>query len=204
MIGFGVSIVLAQFNIGLEKKSNSDSKSKIFSLSIIKALFPLWGTVLLLLVTRVPEIGIKQLLTLNTEMLSITLGSLAELKVSNSLVVQLESIFGTDISWSFKTLYIPWLIPFVLISLCTLIIFKQSPAQCYQPFKSTFHQLRNPVIALLGALVYVRLLMSGGDQASSVIIGNALADVTGGSWTFFASYLGAIGSFFQGLVLSRI
>ena len=53
-------------------------------------------------------------------------------------------------------------------------------------------------IALLGALVFVKLLMVDGDNACTMVIGNAFAGAVGENWKYFASYLGAVGSFFSG------
>jgi lactate permease len=58
--------------------------------------------------------------------------------------------------------------------------------------------MRNPAFALLGALVFVRLMMVGGEGSSAMLIGHSLATATGGSWQYLASYLGALGSFFAG------
>ena len=56
----------------------------------------------------------------------------------------------------------------------------------------------HPIIALVGALVMVRLLMSGGDDSMVQIIGRSFAAAAGGAWVGFAPYLGAVGSFFSG------
>jgi len=67
-----------------------------------------------------------------------------------------------------------------------------------QVAKETFARLRNPVIALFGALIFVHLLTIGGERASTRILGDALAAGTGGLWIYFAGFLGALGSFFSG------
>ena len=56
----------------------------------------------------------------------------------------------------------------------------------------------NPITALLGALVMVELLMIDGQQSMVMIIGGFFAKVVGQNWAYFASYLGALGSFFSG------
>lgn len=56
----------------------------------------------------------------------------------------------------------------------------------------------NPITALLGALVMVKLLMIDGQQSMVMIIGDFFAKVVGKNWAYFASYLGALGSFFSG------
>jgi lactate permease len=47
--------------------------------------------------------------------------------------------------------------------------------------RETMARIGKPVIALFGALVFVNLLMVGGDRASTMILGDALANVTGGA-----------------------
>jgi lactate permease len=64
--------------------------------------------------------------------------------------------------------------------------------------RQTLARIGKPVIALFGALVFVSLLMVGGDRASTMVLGDALASVTGGAWKYFAPFLGALGSFFSG------
>ena len=71
---------------------------------------------LILLVTRIPQLGIQQLLTSVTPMIELKLGTLADFSLSRALVLGLSSIFGTHTHWQFQTLYVPALIPFFLIS----------------------------------------------------------------------------------------
>jgi lactate permease len=58
--------------------------------------------------------------------------------------------------------------------------------------------MRHPLPALLGALVFVRLMMVGGESSPVMLIGSTLAEVTGTWWPYLAAYLGALGSFFAG------
>jgi len=126
------------------------------------------------------------------------MGSLGQLHISESLVVSIENIFGTKTSWSYQLFYVPALIPFFLVSLVTFGLYRMKVSKIRGVFNETGHRIINPLIALLGALVYVRMLMTGGDSASTKIIGDSLANAMGGHWQFFASYLGAVGSFFSG------
>lgn len=212
MIGFGLSILLAKHGIGLQKEGQPEcqgrvpqepqteaiSPNSIPRSALVKALFPLWGTVLVLLVTRIRQIGVKDLLNSTDGGWDFALGSLGQLHISEALVVSLNNIFNTTIGWSFKVLYVPSLIPFVLISGITFLLYKMKKEAIKDVFNDTRSRMINPFLALLGALVYVRLIMSGGDTASTKIIGDALASTIGDKWQFFASYLGALGSFFSG------
>ena len=44
----------------------------------------------------------------------------------------------------------------------------------------------------------VKLMMAGGDKSMVKVIGREFAELTKDNWIYFASYLGAIGSFFSG------
>lgn len=213
-IGLIMSIILAKLGIGLSSKpvevlgviesdSNNDATSNnaeecltIGPKSIIKATFPLWGTVLLLVVTRIPQLGIKPLLLLETPAAVFDLGSLGILSISPALVVSLNNIFNTSESWSHSLLYVPSILPFGLISLITFYLYSSNKLK--PVFNETANQMRKPVIALLGALVFVNLMMLGKEESAVALIGKNLAAITGSYWQFFAAFLGALGSFFSG------
>ena len=44
----------------------------------------------------------------------------------------------------------------------------------------------------------VQLMMVGGDQARTMVIGRTFADTMGRTWPFFAAGLGSLGTFFAG------
>jgi lactate permease len=54
------------------------------------------------------------------------------------------------------------------------------------------------MIALMGALVFVNLMMLGNQQSAVNQIGQHLASLGGQHWQWFAPFLGALGSFFSG------
>jgi lactate permease len=64
-------------------------------------------------------------------------------------------------------------------------------------WNKTIHRMRHPVFALVGTLIFAKLFMAG-QNSCTMIIGNALAFAAGGYWYYFASLLGALGSFFAG------
>jgi lactate permease len=193
-------VFLARKGIGLEReRRDAPTRQQTVSLPVvIKATFLLWGTVVVLLVTRIPQLGIKALLTDATSLTGVSLGSLAQLDISRSLVLTVEAIYRTGSTWQFQTLYIPAVIPFLLISVCAFLIFRLRSRLIRQLFSETYQRMVNPIIALLGALVMVKLLMIDEQQSMVMIIGDFFANIVGQNWAYFASYLGALGSFFSG------
>lgn len=213
-VGLIVSVILAKKGIGLSKEEvelqNTDKDPNFSSVTyrntatlhpqnsnLLKATFPLWGTILLLVLTRIPQIGLKGLLTLTDPALHLKLGTLGSFNLSPALVLGLNNIFGTSVSWSHALLYVPSLIPFFLISILTLLIYGDMN-KTRSVFKVTIQQMRGPVLALSGALVFVNLMMMGENHSAVKLIGDNLAHLTGSMWTYTAQFLGAIGTFFSG------
>lgn len=197
MIGLLISVFLAKMQVGLEKTEATDS-APVRNKHLIKAMFPLWGSILVLILTRIQQLGIKGLLKSAEHAVDIPLGSIGTLSISPSLVVRLRDIFGTATARSHELLYVPSLIPFFLVSALAFYLFKMSRKDIKDVWNETYGRVHQPILALLGALVFVRLLMVDGDNACTMIIGNAFANAVGENWKYFASYLGAIGSFFSG------
>ena len=206
LLGGGLGLILTVFfahkKIGLAKEEKDQGSEKkhvaIAYMPLIKATFPIWGIVLLLLITRIRQIGIKDVITSMEPLFSLHLGSLGDLLVTNSLTLELKGIFETTVNWRHKLLYVPSLLPFFAIAFFSFFLFKMSKSEMKKTWKESFEQMKFPIIALMGALVFVKLLMSGGENACSIEIGRALASIAGTQWKYFASYLGALGAFFAG------
>lgn len=79
-IGLIITVFIASKGWGLEKTEQIREKS-IPRSRLIKALFPLWGTLLLLIITRVPQLGLKSLLTVTEPNITTNLGTLGTLSL---------------------------------------------------------------------------------------------------------------------------
>lgn len=166
--------------------------------TLMKASFPIWGTIIILVLTRIPQLGIKYLLTALQPSIILKLGTLGIFNLSASGVIGLSNIFNTQTSWSHSLLYVPSIIPFFIISVIAFLWNKNNIKTISMVFNETVNQMKMPTYALLGALVFVNLMMMGENNSAVSLIGNSLAKLTGGAWQFFATYLGALGSFFSG------
>lgn len=167
---------------------------------LVKALFPTMMLIAILIVTRIHQLGIKQLLNDATTWFSVSLGAFGEFKVSQALILSLNNILGQGINESYKTLYVPSLIPFIVTVIISIFVFKLNGTKAKTIAVSTYQQTKKPFFALLGALVMVKLMLVGNENYDSMVItiGKTFADVTGDKWVYFSSYLGAIGAFFSG------
>jgi len=161
------------------------------------AVLPLVLLIVILIVTRISQLGIKGLLTNAQAWFGFDLGS-THVGVSQSLIISIQNILSTSVGWSYKTLYVPALIPFLLVVLISIPLLKMTGPQVKEAFSDTSRRIKLPFISLAGALVMVKFMMLGGEQSPIFLIANAFASLTGDSWSLFAAFLGALGSFFSG------
>jgi lactate permease len=214
IVGLLTTIFLARSGIGLAKneasaagavapnsRSASQQPSETNALppgEILRALTPLLAIVGILLLTRIPFFGLRQLLNSEAAWVSIRLGPLGVFSLSPSLVFQLQAILGEDLHWSYALLYVPFIFPFIVSAVLALILYRRPLSVFRKVLKETLARIWKPVIALFGALIFVQLLTIDGTRASTRILGDGLAGGTGDLWIYFAGFLGALGSFFSG------
>jgi len=203
LIGLLVTVFLAEKQVGLsfekiEGPSQAASSPQLSSQEYLRAFFPLAAVVLLLVLTRIKPLGIQDWLTQGAPLVSATLGYLGELRVSSSLVFEINKIFLTDIGWEHPLLYVPSLIPFALISLVCFVIFRISAEKTFSIFNESIKRIATPLLAMCGAMVFVKLFMLGENRSPASLLGYGFAEAAGGIWNFAAVYLGALGSFFAG------
>lgn len=198
-IGLLVSVFVANQGIGLAKVENTlDGKESVTTAQVAKALFPTALLVGILIVTRVKQLPLKAMLNDATAWISSSLGSFGNFEISNGLIFSLKNIFGTTVGTSYKLLYVPALIPFVVAVLISIPVFAVSGSKVKDIFATSAKQVQKPFIALVGALIMVSLMKIGGDNSMVKIIGTSFAQATGEYWTVFSSFLGAVGAFFSG------
>jgi lactate permease len=197
VIGLPVTILLARFGIGLERTEGA-APEKLFSRRVLLALAPLAATVAILLVSRIPAFGLRQWLTRAEPHLTLPLIPLGTLTVSPSLVLTLRDILGQDLHWNHALLFVPSLVPFVFTAGLAFALFRPAWHLWGAALRETTVRVGKPVIALFGALVFVSLLMTGGDRSSTHILGHTLATTSGDGWKYLAPFLGALGTFFSG------
>jgi len=206
LIGLFITLLMAKYQIGLDTAPSSASPTNELPCKppalklMLKAAFPLWGTVLLLVATRLPELGLKAALQALSPAMQVQLGTIGTFNISASLVVSLHHILQTTVSWKHSLLYVPSLLPFGVIGLATLWLFHRHSltASVNDVTKQTLTRIQAPFFALLGALIFVNMMMLGNKDAAVSQIGHHLARLSGDNWTFFAPLLGALGSFFSG------
>lgn len=194
-VGLCGSILAAKFHVGLARESDNEARQSV-ALNrgeVFKALSPFLLLIVILIITRIKQWPVKGWLNDATTWLSF-----GDFSVSQALILSWQNIFGTAVSWSYKSLYVPAIIPFVVTVLLLVPVLALSKNQLQQATADTWQRIKLPIIALVGALMMVNFMMQGDDNAPIFIIANTLADTMGANWSYVASLLGALGSFFSG------
>jgi len=204
LFGTIVGALLAYRRVGLSTGAEPaslrrlDDESAEHPFGTIRAASPIVAVVVLLAMTRIEQFGLRAVLTANSPAAELDLGQTGSAWITSGLVVGLRDILGTDVSWRMPLLFVPFLIPFVLVSLLAIPALRIRRAAVASAWKDTLARLTRPAVALVGALVLVKLMMLGGETAPVMLIGRAMADAAGESWLFLAPLLGALGAFFSG------
>ena len=197
-IGLFISVLVAGKGIGLSKTAEVQEKQSIPGSTLIKAFTPTLLLIVILIITRVKQLPLKAILNDATEWFQFSLGEMGVFKVSRGLIFSVEDIFRTGVSDSYKLLYTPSLIPFIVTVVLSFFIFRLSWDKCKDIYLKSAFQMQKPFLALVGAMIMVKLMMIGGEDSMTQVIGKGLANATQQHWVSFASYLGALGAFFSG------
>lgn len=197
-IGLFISVFVANRSIGLAKVENTVDVETVTTKTVMKAFFPTAMLIGILIITRIQQLPFKAWMNDATTWFAMRVGSLGDFEISRGLIFSLKNIFDTSVSASYKLLYVPALIPFIITVLIAVPVFKVSATNTKEIFTDSLKRSKNPFIALVGALIMVNLMLVGGDGSMVKTIGKTFAETTGEHWTLFSSYLGAVGAFFSG------
>jgi lactate permease len=216
-VGLCLSVLIAKYQVGLERTYAAKEvevapppQHRAYAAEEVEvapppqhrervlAFAPYLILIAVLVVTRVRFLPLRAWLNAESPALLLNLGSLGLFSVSVALVFRLESIFGTSSAWSYNALFVPSLIPFVIVVLLSIPLLRIDLRTLKNAVADATNRLSGPSITLVGALIMVQLMTLGGDSSQTMIIGQTFATVTGGAWPFFAPVLGALGAFFAG------
>jgi lactate permease len=199
-VGLCLSGLMAKRQVGLEPHTNREVEiAPLYKRhQRVRAFAPYLMLIAILVVTRLPFLPIREWLNAESPALTRNLGSLGIFSVSAALVFKLDSIFGTSSEWSYNALFVPALLPFVLVVLLSIPLLRIDLHTLQKVVADTMNRLSSPSLVLVGALIMVQLMTLGGDKSQTTVIGRTFATMAGKSWPFFAPVLGALGAFFSG------
>lgn len=153
-------------------------------INIFLAWIPYLLISLILVLTRIPQIGLKDYFY--------------------SLQISFPAIFGVpDTAYSFAYGYLPGIIPFILIALLTIFLHRMQFNQVKQAWKATFKQVSAAVIPLCAGVAIVQLMKQTGNNPQGLesmlrMMAQFFANISGQAYVIVSPLIGVLGAFFSG------
>jgi lactate permease len=153
-------------------------------MSQFKAWLPYLLIGLILVVTRIPQLGLKGLLT--------------------GVSIAFTDIFGYEnISNVVQPLYLPGTIPFIFVALITIRLHGMKGKAVANAWAEALKNLEKPAIALIFATALVSIfrltdLNPNGLPSMPMVLAQFVSRVAGQTWPFFAAFIGGLGTFITG------
>jgi lactate permease len=154
------------------------------SMSLLKAWSPYLLVAVLLVVTRIPELGVKSILT------------------GDSVTILVENIFGTGIDTKAQPLYLPGTI-FIVVSLITFKLHGMNGESYRKAWSRSGRTTLKASVALVFTVPMVQVFInSQGGTAEydkmPIALAEGIAGAVGGAWPFFSTFMGGFGAFVAG------
>jgi len=170
---------LENWNGTITVRENSDNQS----VSLLKAWTPYLLIGLLLILTRIRTLPFNEWIT--------------------SVKYVSPKLFGTSVTTEFDPLNIPGIMPFMLIALLCIPMFRMTGKQVAIAWGEALKRIKGPFIALIFAVPLVRIMMISGTNPNEylsmpIAMAQAMADVFKGAWPLIDPFVGALGAFMAG------
>ena len=112
-------------------------------------------------------------------------------------------LFGTSVVTDFDPLNNPGIMPFLLIALVCIPLFRMTSKQVSIAWGEAVVRLKGPFIALIFAIPMVRLMMQTGVNPNDylsmpIAMAEAMAGLFGKAWPLADPFIGSLGSFMAG------
>ncbi len=199
LISIAVTVLAAKFNFLTPKNAwdfgNSDDWDKDWlatakvtpitesKMSLLKAWVPYLLISLILVITRIPQLGIKDLLTSGAP-----------------FVLKIDNLFGFEkLDWSLKWAYLPGTF-FILVAFITNFLHKIDKKRIVQAWKDTFKQVSGAALALMFGLALVEVMKYKNVNNVSMMdeMANSLAAVGKNLYVLISPFIGVLGAFVSG------
>lgn len=153
-------------------------------MSLARAWAPYVLIAIILIVTRIPSLGLKEILAAQ------------EIVISNILGIE-------NLNYTLKWAYLPGTVPFILVAVITHLIHGMSGQQIKTAWANTFKQLTGAALALLAGVAMVQLMLNsdvnaGGLDSMMTAMAKAAASISGDAYPFLAPFIGMLGAFMSG------
>ena len=150
---------------------------------LLKAWVPYVLIAAILVITRIPQLGLKGLLTGGAP-----------------FVVGIQNLFGFEnLDWNLKWAYLPGTV-FILVALITNLYHGMSVEKVKESWKATFKQVSGAAVALLFGLALVEVMKYKNADGVSMMVemANALTKLGDSLFMVICPFIGVLGSFVSG------
>ena len=152
-------------------------------MNLLMAWVPYILIAAILVITRIPQLGIKGLLTGGAP-----------------FVVGIDNLFGFDnLDWKLKWAYLPGT-AFILVALLTNLMHKMNAEKIKQSWKDTIKQVSGAAMALLFGLALVEVMKYKNAEGVSMMVAmaSALTKLGDSLYVVIAPFIGVLGAFVSG------
>lgn len=153
------------------------------NMSVIKAWIPYLLVALVLVITRIPQLGIKDFL-----------------RSGAPFVLNINNVLGVEgLNWKLQWAYLPGTF-FVLVAIATNFMHKMSFKKVAESWKATFKQISSAALALLFGLALVEIMKYKVDGGTSMMdqMATALSAVGEKLYLLISPFIGVLGAFVSG------
>jgi lactate permease len=169
-----------------------EAESSEPTMSLVKAWLPYVFVAGLLVATRVPELGIKNLL--QSVQLLVNWDTVVPSSMAADKLMKITS--------KVQPLYLPGSI-FIVVSAITFALHRMSRAAYGRAWKSSGKTVLKASVALVFTVPMVQVFInshngSGGYEKMPLVLAEGVANLTGAAWPIFSPVIGGLGAFVAG------
>ncbi len=153
-------------------------------MSLVRAWIPYVLIGLILVVTRIDSLGLKGILS--------------------NLAINTGDILGVKgASYAFKPLWLPGVLPFMLVALLTAPIHKMSAKEVKDAWLDSLKQIAGAAIAIAFGVALVQIMKNSATEAMNgngmmTVMADFLAGLAGKAYIVIAPFIGVLGAFISG------
>ena len=162
----------------------TNEQASLRSIGLVMAWAPYLVLAGLLIITRVPELGVKALLT------------------APAVTVLIPGLFGTEINIKEQWLYVPGTI-FVVVSLLTFVAHRMRSGDYSRAWSQSAKTMVRASVALVFTVPMAQVFINsaGGTEGYDkmpFVLANGISSLAGEAYPFFAPLIGGFGAFVAG------
>jgi lactate permease len=153
-------------------------------MGLFKAWMPYILIAIILVLTRIPALGLKQWLY--------------------SLEILVPDILGiARLDYALKWAYLPGTVPFILVAFITNLLHGMDKKEITRSWKTTFRQISGAAIALVSGVALVQLMLKSdvnpaGLESMITEMAQGVAAISGKMYVFISPFIGILGTFISG------